>query len=228
MRQSSSARMLSYLLALFLLCSPALHAEDSTDKKLRFGFAINPLSYSGLKPGGEEGLLSLEFTARSKDSRLELATPIWYEHQSYDGGVYSSDFPPGLHYRYFAMDLALRYYVRPETSRFYLGPVLRYQRESGGLADWEEYPEFKDAQVAPKITQSNVGMGGTIGFGRKIRGRSLVHYWGTSFTFGWLVGAQNKRLEYPFGLFNFLSLTSPGGEKNQFWDFTFFRWGIQF
>ena len=212
------------------LSSLSLQAAGSPEGEARFGFAINPFSLPALATGVEGGLLSLEFAARSEDSRFELAMPIWYQNLDYDGPAYGygSGFPRDLEYKYFAMDLALRYYINPETSRFYIGPVLRYQHESGGLADWETYPEYVNADESPKIRQSHVGAGVTVGFGRKQRRESLIQYWGSSLTFGRLLGGDRKPIEYPFGFFNFMTMTSSGSEEKYFWDFTFFRWGLLF
>ena len=203
---------------------------DEDVSNARFGFAINPLSLLNLLLVGEpEGAISLEFTASSRDRRFELALPVYYVNRDYQDYEYYRVAGGAPRYRQLSADLVLRIFPLPERSRLYLGPVLRHQTYAGYPENWRSTDAASAGERAPKIRSTRLGAGVVIGFGHQWQGKRLIpglYYWGVSFAAGKFIDGKRTRVEHPSELLE-PSLGAPR-EDDEFYDLTFFRWGVVF
>lgn len=213
----SLIRFLTAGLMLLILLAGAAQAADNPERDWRFGLAINPLSYYGLREiGRSQGLISIELNALSKNRHWELALPIYYEVEGYADNKLRKTFHS---------DLALRFYPWKEKSRAYLGPVLRY-RVDDGYADFERFGNYK---LSKRITRLGAGL--TVGFGRKSQSYAWfpgLYYWGVSATYGWYLTNRGEYIEGNEGIFDPRLLTTSEAEVDVFYNLTFFRWGVYF
>ena len=216
-----SFSLIRFLTAGFMLLSllaGSARAADNPESDWRFGLAINPLSYYGLREiGRSQGLISLELNALSKDRHWELALPIYSEVTRYSDNEKSR--------KLVQSDLQLRYYPFPVRVPLYLGPVLRY-RVDDGYAEYEGYDSpMQDRRV------TRLGLGLTVGLGRKLPGTTAIpglYYWGVGITLGEFLTNRGHYVAVDRGFFDFARLEEETGDSDSFVSVAFFRWGVYF